>query len=254
MHRLRIFLVPLPAGCALYAAHQVSLSSSWAVGLFCLLWAVDIFTLTLQARLAYSQGLLSWAWWCYAARLFFSWKSRARWAAEIAWILQDLGQDAHAALWLSRLGQGSQERDPCYAASLARYMSAVQANPDLAMDLADESLERGNSPRAHYVRGLCYLAASNPHLAIAAFDAARTQAAAAGDTVLTGFCYLGLGEAWTRIGEREYARDHLLRAEIMLSFLPDALQKAKSLLVQVEPPGTDSAGIAHANRVLYKRA
>lgn len=232
MYRLRIFLVPLLAGYTLYAiSHANWISSFQAIVYFFALWGIDLFTLPFQGKLAYRYGLLPWAAWTYASvvTLTFSRLTRVQRAAEVAWILQDLDRNEQAALWLARYGDGAIERNPWYGASLARYLVRVQAKVSLAMDLADAALQGANLARAHYVRGLCYLNVQEFHSAIASFENARKLAVATGDVVLTGFCYLGMGEAWSRLGEREYAHDHLLRAEIMLSFLPQATQQARKL-------------------------
>ncbi len=223
MHRLRILVMPLLAGNVLYVLVGAGLlSGRTAISLFFLLWGADVLTLPVQGRLAYRHGFLSWALWSHAARVFSTFRRvhRLRLAADVAWILLDLGRDNEAAFWLSRQGGGSADREPAYAACLARYLLRAQARPSLAMDLADAALQQEGSARTHYVRGLCYLAVQENHSAIAAFENARLRAVSARDTVLVGLCYLAMGEAWNRIGEREYAQDHLLRAEIMLSFLP----------------------------------
>lgn len=246
MHRLRIFMMPLLAGNILYAFMNAGLlSGKNGVAGFCLLWAVDIFTLPIQGKLAYRHGLLGWAAACHAARfmLTFGRAARTRLAAEIAWILQDLDRDAKAALWLSLHGEGSVEREPLYAASLARYLLRAQAKTALAMDLADTALQGGNLARAHYVRGLCYLDTQDDHSAIASFETARQLAAQSKDFVLAGFCYLGMGKAWSGIGEREYSRDHLLRAEIMLSFLPKAIRNVQTRKDDTMPDDTMNTSI-----------
>lgn len=232
MYRLRILLVPLLAGYILYAiSHANWISSVEAIASLFALWGIDLFTLPFQGKLAYRYGLLPWAAWTYASSvaLTFSRLTRLQRAAEVAWILQDLDRHEQAAFWLARYGDGAIERDPWYGAALARYLARVQTKVSLAMDLADAALQSANLARAHYVRGLCYLNVQEFHSAIASFENARKLAVATTDSVLTGFCYLRMGEAWNRLGEREYAHDHLLRAEIMLSFLPQAMQQARNL-------------------------
>ncbi|MBA4357753.1 MAG: hypothetical protein C0405_08520 [Desulfovibrio sp.] len=232
---LRFFILPLPLGVTLWLFTQDQrLAFGPALAIFFGLWLLDFLTLPAQSRFWYRRGQLRLALAGWLLRLFVapSRAGRTTLAAEAAWILLDLDLDVPAATLLARHGTGSIEKDPLYAVSLARLLLQQKARPLLAMDLADLALEGRQLARAHFVRGLCYEALEETRPALRAFSAARQRAAFEEDTVLSGFCYFHLGLTWAHLGERDYARDHFLRAEIMLFFLPRIARQARALLVQ----------------------
>jgi tetratricopeptide (TPR) repeat protein len=230
---LRFFLVPLPLGAGLWWLAQAGLAApAPTLGFWLGAWVLDWLTLPAQSRFWYRRGQLRLALAGWLVRLTGAATRRRRTtlAAEAAWILLDLEQEGPAAHLLARHGTGSVERDPRYAVALARTLLAQKARPLLAMDLADTALEECPMARAHYVRGLCYEALDEPRPALRAFSMARHRAALEHDQVLTGFCYFHLGLTWGQLGERDYALDHFLRAEIMLFFLPSVARRARAQL------------------------
>ena len=231
----RFFLIPLPLGVILWLLAQGGrVSSGPALLVFFGVWFLDYATLRWQSRFWYRRGQprLALAGWMVRLLVAPSRAGRTTLAAEAAWILLDLDQDAQAATLLARHGTGSVEKDPIYAVSLARLLLHQKARPLLAMDLADLALEERSMARAHFVRGLCYEALEETRPALRAFSVARQRASIEDDAVLSGFCYYHLGLTWAHLGERDYARDHFLRAEIMLFFLPRIARQARALLVQ----------------------
>ncbi len=232
---LRFFILPLPLGVTLWILTQGGrLAFGPALVLFFGLWLLDLLTLPRQSRFWYRRGQLRLALSGWMLRLLVAptRAGRTTLAAEAAWILLDLEQDAPAATLLARHGTGSVEKDPLYAVSLGRLLLMQKARPLLAMDLADLALEGRLLARAHFVRGLCYEALEETRPALRAFSIARQRAAMEDDTVLSGFCYYHLGRTWAHLGERDYARDHFLRAEIMLFFLPGVARQARALMAE----------------------
>jgi len=230
----RLFVLPLPLGVTLWFLTQGQLAYGPALGFFFGVWLLDFLTLAPQSRFWYRRGQLKLALSGWLLRLFVAptRAGRTTLAAEAAWILLDLDQEGAAATLLARHGTGSVEKDPIYAVSLARLLLAQKARPLLSMDLADLALEERPMARAHFVRGLCYEALEETRPALRAFSAARQRAVVEEDSVLSGFCYFHLGLTWSHLGERDYARDHFLRAEIMLFFLPRIARQARAQLVQ----------------------
>lgn len=230
---LRFFLVPLPLGAGLWWLAQAEMvAPAPALGGFLGVWLLDWLTLPAQSRFWYRRGQLrlSLAGWLVRLTGAATRRRRTTLAAEAAWVLLDLEQDGQAAHLLARHGTGSVERDPRYAVSLARTLLVQKARPLLAMDLADCALEARPMARAHFVRGLCYEALEEPRPALRAFSTARHRAALEQDPVLTGYCYYHLGLTWGQLGERDYALDHFLRAEIMLFFVPSVARRARAQL------------------------
>ncbi len=194
-------------------------------------WLLDILTLNLQSRFWYKRGYVYMALSGWHVMLLFVWgQLRKTVAAEAAWTHLDLGQEHEASALLARNGSGAAERNPLYAVSLARLLLLQKARTLLAMNLADAALAETSLARAHYVRGCCYLELEEFRPAMRAFHNARVRATEKRDKVLSGLCYLYLGLCWDGFGEKDYARDHFLRAEIMLFFLPRMGQLARSRL------------------------
>jgi tetratricopeptide (TPR) repeat protein len=230
---LRFFSVPLLLGVVLWLFVQSgSLAFVPALGVFFGVWTLDVLSLPWQSRFWYRRGQLRMALAGWMIRLLVAptRAGRTTLSAQAAWILLDLEMDAPAATLLARHGSGSIEKNPLYAVSLARLLLHQKARPLLAMDLADTALQERFLARAHFVRGLCYAALEENRPALRAFTVARQRATGEADTVLTGFCYFHLGLTWAHLGERDYARDHFLRAEIMLFFLPRIAKQARAQL------------------------
>jgi len=232
---LRFFLVPLPLGAAMWWLAQGGLVATGpALGVWLGAWLLDWLTLPAQSRFWYRRGQLRTALsgWLVRLTLAPTRRRRTTLAAEAAWVLLDLELDGPAANLLARHGTGSIERDPLYAVALARALLSQKARPLLALDLADTALEASPMGRAHFVRGLCYVALEEPRPALRAFSAARHRAALERDPILSGFCYFHLGLTWDQLGERAYALDHFLRAEIMLYFLPSIVRRSRVRMAQ----------------------
>ncbi len=193
--------------------------------------ALDLLWLPRRSAFYYRKGLLRYALLRLQWSLFwtFSKKRRLTTLGEITWILMDLGYVREAGLFLSGPGDVTESAPPLFNASLARYLLLVDTPPHLPLLISEAALSGGGNARVWLCRGMALLQCDQPKSALRSLETSRTEAMERGDYILNGTCYYYLGLAWKSLGRVHYAKDQLLKAEVLLSPLPLGVQAGEQL-------------------------
>ncbi|MBU1240646.1 hypothetical protein KKF84_21060 [Myxococcota bacterium] len=225
------FISPLLWGLAGYVLVSRGQSPLVVLPLWILFIFLDFMTIPGRAYYYYRKGLVRYAvvnlqWYCF---LTPGVQKKLVAIGDLSWILMDLGLYNQAGYLLARAGDVVDSAPPSFSAALARYLLSQNTQPHVALVITEAALAQGAGARTWLVRGIALIRCQQPKSALRALETARRAAVIKGDYILNGTCYYYLGIAWKDLGRNNYAKDQLLKAEVLLDSLPLGSQAARVL-------------------------
>jgi tetratricopeptide (TPR) repeat protein len=190
--------------------------------LLLLIILLDFFLIPLRCEYYYKKGMVNYSiiklqWFL----LLVPFKTlRVKAIGNVAWMLQDLGRYHESGILLARAGDVLNNSPRSYEVALSRYLINEDSQSRVSMMLAETSLNRGSYARGWLVRGISMLKRGEIKTALRSLENCRKSAMEKEDYILNGTAYYYLGLAWKLKGETDYAKDQLLKAEVLLDSLP----------------------------------